>query len=646
MRVGLLGPGHDATRVRLGGVPLADLGLAQVRRRVVVAEPTAHLFTGSLRGELDVRLRDGAAASDGRAWPSPAKLDAIKLDALHTADAHDVLDAVPDGLDGHVTEKGRSLSGGQRQRLALARALLTEAEVLVLVEPTSAVDAHTEARIARRLAEARAGRTTVLVTASPLVLDRVDHVVLLGGGRVLAAGVAPRAAGGGPRRRRATTATWSPGPPPPHPTAPSTIRGRMTVRLPVADPTMLREHTLALLRHHRRALGGVLVLHALAALAGLAGPWLLGRIVDAVAGGTTTTFVDRAAAGLVVAVLAQTLLIRSAQRSARVLGETVFADLREEFLTTVTRLPLSVVEQAGTGDLVGRTTNDVNRAQHSVRFGVPRILVTSATGLLTVVAAVVVDWRVALSLGVGVPLLVLTTRWYLHRATEGYLRESAAYATLNGSITESVEGARTVDALALGRRRRQRVDDDLREAFAAESRTLFLRSVLFPGVDVSFVLPIAATLLWGAHLVSTGLSSVGAVTTVALYALALRGPIGELIYWLDEIQIGATSLARIIGVRSVAPDRIARVAGARRRAGRRHRPAVRLPRGPRRAARHRPDPAGRRAPRGGRPLRGRQVDARPDARRDPPAHRRDRSPWTACGWSTCRWRSCAATWPW
>ncbi len=99
-----------------------------------------------------------------------------------------MLDAVPDGLDGHVTEKGRSLSGGQRQRLALARALLTEAEVLVLVEPTSAVDAHTEARIAGRLAEARSGRTTVLITASPLVLDRVDHVVVLGGGRVLAQG--------------------------------------------------------------------------------------------------------------------------------------------------------------------------------------------------------------------------------------------------------------------------------------------------------------------------------------------------------------------------------------------------------------------------------------------------------------------------
>ncbi|MDO8105641.1 ABC transporter ATP-binding protein [Isoptericola sp. b441] len=172
LRLGLLGSGHDR-RVRLGGIPLAELGLAEVRRRIVVAESMPHLFTGSLREELDVR-----GGSD----------DAAKLAALHVADAHDVLESVPGGLDGHVAEKGRSLSGGQRQRLALARALLTEAEVLVLVEPTSAVDAHTEARIARRLAAARAGRTTVVVTASPLVLDHVDHVVLLAGGRVLAEG--------------------------------------------------------------------------------------------------------------------------------------------------------------------------------------------------------------------------------------------------------------------------------------------------------------------------------------------------------------------------------------------------------------------------------------------------------------------------
>src|SRR6185503_19368054 len=92
------------------------------------------------------------------------------------------------GLDGHVEERGRSLSGGQRQRLALARAVLAEPEVLVLVEPTSSVDAHTEARIAERLRDARAGRTTLVTTSSPLLLDRADHVAFLDGGRVVAAG--------------------------------------------------------------------------------------------------------------------------------------------------------------------------------------------------------------------------------------------------------------------------------------------------------------------------------------------------------------------------------------------------------------------------------------------------------------------------
>lgn len=329
------------------------------------------------------------------------------------------------------------------------------------------------------------------------------------------------------------------------------------MKLPVADRPTLRAHTGRLLRRHRRGLGTVLVLHTLAAAAGLAGPWLLGRMVDAVADGTTTSFVDGAVAFLVVAVLAQTVLIRYAQRAAMVLGETVFADLREEFIGTVTRLPLSTVERAGTGDLVGRTTNDIDRVQHSVRFGVPRILVTSATITLTLVAAFTINAAVAVAMLVGVPLLVATTRWYLKRAAAGYLRESASYAALNGTITESVEGARTIDALGLGPRRRRRVDDDLHEAFAAESYTLHLRTVLFPGVDLSFVLPIIAVVAWGAYLISTGHATIGAVTTIALYAVQVMHPIGELIYWLDEIQVGATSLARIIGVDSVPPDRTA-----------------------------------------------------------------------------------------
>lgn len=329
------------------------------------------------------------------------------------------------------------------------------------------------------------------------------------------------------------------------------------MKLPIADGPELRRETANLLRRHRRGLGVILALHGLAAVAALAGPYVLGRIVDAVAAGTTPGFVDRAAVLLIVAVAAQTVLIRFAQRASRVLGETVFAELREEFVDTVTKLPLSTVERAGTGDLVGRTTNDIDRVQHSVRFGVPRILVTSATVVLTMVAAFVVDWRVAPAMLVGLPLLLVSTRWYLRRAAPAYLRESASYATLNGSITESVEGARTIDALGLGARRRARVDEDLRRAFEAEKATLRLRTVLFPGVDFSFVLPVAGVLAWGAFLIAQGHTSVGAVTTVAVFALQLSHPIGELIYWLDEIQVGATSLARILGVRAVAPDRTA-----------------------------------------------------------------------------------------
>ena len=99
-----------------------------------------------------------------------------------------MLEALPDGLETLVAERGRSFSGGQRQRLVLARALAADPEVLVLVEPTSAVDAHTEARVASRLREHRAGRTTVVTTTSPLLLDRVDHVAFLQDGRVVAFG--------------------------------------------------------------------------------------------------------------------------------------------------------------------------------------------------------------------------------------------------------------------------------------------------------------------------------------------------------------------------------------------------------------------------------------------------------------------------
>jgi ABC-type multidrug transport system fused ATPase/permease subunit len=168
-----LGRFVDDDGVLLGSVPITSLPVEVVRRRIVVSETDPLLFSGPLQDELD---------------PWGHATEAELLAAIEVANAEDVLDALPEGLDGLVEERGRSLSGGQRQRLVLARALLAGAEILVLVDPTSAVDAHTEARIARRLREARRGRTTVVLTASPLVLDQAERVVFLEHGRVAATG--------------------------------------------------------------------------------------------------------------------------------------------------------------------------------------------------------------------------------------------------------------------------------------------------------------------------------------------------------------------------------------------------------------------------------------------------------------------------
>ena len=194
-----LGRFHDdGPVVTLASRPLTQMPLADVRASVVVSGATAQLFTGTLREALDVRggrvpepvdVATLVAAEDERAGsaleqdvrPTIMRADGDErlLAALEVADVHDVLSSLEHGLAGMVTEKGRSLSGGQRQRVALARALLTEAPTLVLIEPTSALDSHTESRVARRVHESRRGRTTVVVTESPLVLEACDEVVLL-----------------------------------------------------------------------------------------------------------------------------------------------------------------------------------------------------------------------------------------------------------------------------------------------------------------------------------------------------------------------------------------------------------------------------------------------------------------------------------
>ncbi|WP_219418503.1 ATP-binding cassette domain-containing protein, partial [Pseudonocardia nigra] len=161
--------GYASGRVDWGGVALHRVPLTEVRRRILVAEHDAHLFAGPLREALG--STDGGAAA-----------------ALRVAAAEDIAETLPGGLGAPIDDGARTLSGGQRQRIRLARAVLADPEVLLLADPTSAVDAHTEATIAERLRTARQGRTTLVTTTSPLLLARADAVAFLVDGRLAATG--------------------------------------------------------------------------------------------------------------------------------------------------------------------------------------------------------------------------------------------------------------------------------------------------------------------------------------------------------------------------------------------------------------------------------------------------------------------------
>lgn len=329
----------------------------------------------------------------------------------------------------------------------------------------------------------------------------------------------------------------------------------MSTALPVADSRALRAYVRRLARRHPRMLYGALALHVLAAASALAAPRLIGELVEAVESGTTLGHVDRVMLLLAGFVVLQTVLTRYARYLSQVLGETVLAELREDFVGNTLALPVGVVESAGSGDLLTRTSRDVDQLGWSVRWALPEWTIALVTAVVTLVAAVSVGWWVALPCLLGVPPLVVGLRWYLARAKDGYLRESASYSQINATLTETVEGARTVEALGLQDERVRSIDDDIRASYAAERYTLRLRTVFFPSMELSYLIPTVATLLLGGYLYAQGSVSLGDVTAAVLYVQMLIDPVDRIVSILDELQLGAASLARLLGVAEVPDDR-------------------------------------------------------------------------------------------
>jgi ATP-binding cassette subfamily C protein len=326
-------------------------------------------------------------------------------------------------------------------------------------------------------------------------------------------------------------------------------------RLPVADRSAVRRALAGLLYPQRRAVALVLVLHAAAAVAGLAAPWLLGRIVDAVTQERGTGVVDRYALGIVGCVAAQGLLSRYAQYAGHRFSERAIATLREDFVDRTLRLPVGVVERAGVGDLATRSSVDVSTVGATVRDVLPTMAVASAQLLLLFGAIFLLSPWLGLAALTGLPSIALVARWYLRRAATAYLAEGAATAELTDMLTTTAEGTRTIEALSLGPERVRTGTERVARVWQTRMATLRLRSVLFPVTEASYAVPIAVVLLTGALLLNHGLATLGAVVAAALYLQQAIGPLDRVLQWMEQAQRGLASFARVLGVGLVPPER-------------------------------------------------------------------------------------------
>ncbi|MCI1675883.1 MAG: ABC transporter ATP-binding protein/permease [Ancrocorticia sp.] len=320
------------------------------------------------------------------------------------------------------------------------------------------------------------------------------------------------------------------------------------MRLPVASHRTVVTKVRGILRFHSGELTKVIVLQLLVALVAVVSPFLIGRAIDAVKAGIGATYVRNVVIALFVVVVAQGILAFFGERSAMVLGERIFRELRNRVVYAVTHLPLSVVESAGTGDLLGRTTHDVDRVSGFVQRGISRVIIIVLTILVTIVAAFLVDPRVGVVVVLPLIPMYFVVRWYISRTVPAYLAVSALWAGTSGVVSETIEQYQTVDSMSLGPNRISRMDTLIREVWRNERYTAWMRTLFIALMVLILYSPVLIAVLWGAFLMSHGLATLGAVTSVALYAQQLRSPLNELGWWIDEIQFAIASFSRIFGV--------------------------------------------------------------------------------------------------
>jgi ABC-type multidrug transport system fused ATPase/permease subunit len=328
----------------------------------------------------------------------------------------------------------------------------------------------------------------------------------------------------------------------------------MSATLPIADPGSVSRAALRLLGADRRTVIVMVVLNALAALAGLGSPWLLGRIIDTVTGGGGAGQVDRLAVAVLVCAIAQTLLSRYALSVGYRFGERTAARIRENFLRRSLELPAAVVERVPSGDLTARGTTDVDAVATTLRDILPEMFISAVRMIMIVTAVVVLSPSLGAAGVLGFSGIFFITRWYLRRARDAYLREGAANSVMADELSATTTGARTIEAFDLRERRLAKGHAAIAETRRTRLATLGLRSVFFPLVEISYVIPVVLVLLLGGRMYFTGAVSLGTVAAAVLYLRQLVGPLDNIMLWIEQLQSSGASFARVEGVAAVPVD--------------------------------------------------------------------------------------------
>lgn len=318
-------------------------------------------------------------------------------------------------------------------------------------------------------------------------------------------------------------------------------------QLPRLRGTALRRRIAELIGPRWFNLVGATVLQGITVVLGLVPPLLLGAVVDGYVAANPLPL------GGVIALLLGALILGAvvgyaASRVAFAFGEAIFAELRFQFFRDILDLPVTTVESLDAGEILSRTTSDLDAVHEVARTGVPETLVGVITTIITLVVAFVVNPWVALGALVGLPFIIVSTRWYVRRAPKAYEDELESSAAIVTEATETLRGAQTVTALDLTRVRQARYERAVRRADRAARAPLSLEARWFPAVQLGYHLPVIAVLAIGVPLIGMGAAQIGEVASIALFMRAIVLPLDDVIYWFGETQSAVAAFGRILGV--------------------------------------------------------------------------------------------------